>query len=168
MANVYVMSLGEVVNNWYERKVVERSFLGQFLRKMRRFYLGTFKPEYIQKAIEDTRQGECHRCGLCCELIYRCPFLGKDSQNLPYCRVYGDLRPANCKNYPFDSKDAEIDQCGYTFKPKELEKKLVKPTVKTPSLERQGQDTSGSNDSDLFDLGSKPEIEKPSASAHSN
>ncbi|MBI2712034.1 MAG: hypothetical protein HYX41_04085 [Bdellovibrio sp.] len=125
MAYVYLMSLGQAVNLWYERKVVERSFLGQFLRKLRRFYLGTFKPEYIQKAIEETRQGECHRCGLCCELIYRCPFLGKDSQNLPYCRVYGDLRPANCKNYPFDSKDAEIDQCGYSFKPKVDSKPIV-------------------------------------------
>lgn len=111
------MKWSAVVNRWYQRKVTERDFIGQLLRKMRRFYLGTFKPEYIQKAIAETREGECHRCGLCCELIYKCPFLGKDSQNLPYCRVYGDLRPANCRNYPFDQKDAEIDTCGYTFKP---------------------------------------------------
>src|SRR5688572_2801686 len=109
------MSLGSIVNTWYQRKVVERSFLGQFLRKCRRFYLGTFRPEYIEKAIAETRKGECHRCGLCCELIYKCPFLGKDSQNLSYCRIYGDLRPTNCHSYPFDVTDAEIDQCGYKF-----------------------------------------------------
>lgn len=103
---------------WFERKVIGRNFLGQFLRKMRRAYLGTFKPEYIQQAIAETREGDCHRCGSCCELIYRCPFLGRDGQNLPYCRVYGDLRPANCRNYPFDATDAEIDWCGYTFKKK--------------------------------------------------
>jgi hypothetical protein len=112
------MSLSLAVNTWYERKVIERNLFGQFLRKARRFYIGNFRKEYIQEAIAETREGECHRCGLCCELIYKCPFLGKDSQNLPYCRVYGDLRPANCRNYPFDSKDAEIDTCGYTFKPK--------------------------------------------------
>jgi hypothetical protein len=113
------MSLSGVVNKWYLRKVTEKTFVGQFLRKMRRFFLGTFRAEYIKESIEETRQGECHRCGLCCALIYKCPFLGKDSQNLPYCRVYGDLRPANCHNYPFDTVDAEIDQCGYHFKKKD-------------------------------------------------
>lgn len=100
---------------FYEVKVRERSLMGQFIRKFRRAYIGNFKPQYIQQAIKETRQGDCHRCGLCCELIYKCPFLGRDAQNLPYCRVYGDLRPANCRNYPFDSKDSEIDTCGYTF-----------------------------------------------------
>jgi hypothetical protein len=122
VANVYLMSLILNVNAWYQRKIVERSFVGQFLRKSRRFYLGTFKPEYITKAIQETRQGDCHRCGLCCELIYKCPFLGRDSQNLTYCRIYGDLRPANCRNYPFDRVDAEIDQCGYKFKPESKSK----------------------------------------------
>ena len=113
---MYLMSLGVIVNKWYQEKLIERNLFGQVLRKMRRFYLGTFRPQEVQKAIAETRTGECHRCGLCCELIYKCPFLGKDNQNLPYCRVYGDLRPANCRNYPFDIKDAEIDQCGYSFK----------------------------------------------------
>jgi len=115
VAYVYLMNFSLVVNTWYQQKVVKRSLLGQFLRKFRRVYLGSFRPEVIQKSIAETRQGECHRCGLCCELIYKCPFLGRDSQNLPYCRVYGDLRPANCRNYPFDATDSEIDQCGYRF-----------------------------------------------------
>ena len=116
MAYVESMRFNAVFKPWYQRKITERSFLGQLLRKLRRFYLGTYKPEIIQKSIAETRQGECHRCGLCCELIYKCPFLGKDQENLPYCRIYGDLRPANCKNYPFDVTDSEIDQCGYSFK----------------------------------------------------
>ena len=78
--------------------------------------LGTFRKDYIAQAIVETRQGDCHRCGQCCALIYKCPFLGKDSQNLPYCRIYGDLRPYNCRNYPFDAADAEIDACGFKFK----------------------------------------------------
>ena len=108
-------SLSQWLQKWYELKVVERSFVGQFLRKWRRFFIGNFNPSYIEKSIEASRKGDCHRCGLCCELIYKCPFLGKDSENLSYCRIYGDLRPANCRNYPFDSKDAEIDTCGYSF-----------------------------------------------------
>lgn len=106
----------EAIKRTYLRVVQERTLLGQFVRKWRRFFLGTFRQDYIQKAIAETRSGDCHRCGLCCELIYKCPFLGRDSQNLPYCRVYGDLRPANCRNYPFDKLDTEIDTCGYSFK----------------------------------------------------
>lgn len=101
---------------WYTTHLTQRTLLGQFLRKSRRAYLGTFRKDYIESAIAETRQGDCHRCGLCCQLIYKCPFLGHDAQNLPYCRVYGDLRPANCRNYPFDAADSEIDTCGYTFK----------------------------------------------------
>src|SRR4051812_25772276 len=116
MAYVYLMSLFVTVNTWYLRKITETDWIGQFLRKWRRFFLGNFRKDYIQKSIAETRQGECHRCGLCCELIYKCPFLGKDSKNLPYCRIYGELRPANCRNYPFDLADSEIKGCGYTFK----------------------------------------------------
>lgn len=104
------------LENWFYRKVTERTFLGQVLRKCRRFYIGTFNPEYIDESVKANRVGDCNRCGSCCELIYRCPFLGRDAQNLPYCRVYGDLRPANCRNYPFDEMDAEIDHCGFSFK----------------------------------------------------
>ena len=104
------------VRGWYESKVDQRNLLGQFLRKTRRSYYGTFRKEELKRKIAETRQGECHRCGACCELLWKCPFVGRDSQNLPYCRVYGDLRPANCHNYPFDARDSEIDQCGYTFK----------------------------------------------------
>src|SRR5437870_5671384 len=86
---------------WYSRKVVEKSFLGQCIRKLRRAYFGAFRKDYVRESIAANRQGECHRCGACCELVYKCPFLGRDSQNLPYCRVYGDLRPGNCFNYPF-------------------------------------------------------------------
>ncbi len=101
---------------WYDRKKTERDFVGQALRKIRRFYLGSFHKEYLEESIKETRQGDCHRCGLCCQLVYKCPFLGRDGQNLPYCRIYGDLRPANCRNYPFDSTDDEVDTCGYSFK----------------------------------------------------
>ncbi len=104
------------LRSWYSKTVVKRNLLGQFLRKGRRFIIGTFYPEYIDKAIAATRTGDCHRCGLCCELIYKCAFLGRDSQNLPYCRIYGDLRPANCRNYPFDAIDSEVDTCGFKFK----------------------------------------------------
>jgi len=114
------MKLRDVLMNrligWYGRKVARPGLLGQVLRKVRRFWLGTFKPEYVLRSIIENRTGDCHRCGACCELVYRCPFLGRDAHDLPYCRVYGDLRPANCRNYPFDAIDSEVAQCGFRFK----------------------------------------------------
>lgn len=104
-----------ILRQWFENRIQDRSFLGGLLRKSRRFYLGTFKSGYVAQSIQANRKGECHRCGLCCELVYKCPFLGRDSQNLSYCRIYGDLRPANCRNYPFDKTDSEVDQCGFRF-----------------------------------------------------
>ena len=107
------------VNSWYRVKIAEKSKFGEFLRKARRFYYGIFRTKYIEQSIKANREGDCHRCGLCCEFVYKCPFLGRDGQNLPYCRIYGDLRPTNCRTYPFDATDSEVPGCGYTFKTKE-------------------------------------------------
>ena len=92
------------------------TWTSEFLRKARRAWFSIFHRDYIKKASKVTREGECHRCGACCKLVYACPFLGHDAQNLPYCRIYGDLRPGACKNYPFDRVDSEIEQCGFKFK----------------------------------------------------
>ena len=103
-------------NTTLARLLARRDKLGQVARRIRRLYYGVFRVDEIHKRIKETRTGECHRCGLCCELIYKCPFLGRDADKLPYCRIYGDLRPANCHNYPFDKIDSEVDQCGFKFK----------------------------------------------------
>jgi hypothetical protein len=70
----FKMSWIKSARRWFDRRVTDRNLLGQILRKMRRFYLGTFNPGYIQKSIAENREGECHRCGLCCELIYNAHF----------------------------------------------------------------------------------------------
>ena len=49
------------VRDWYERHVDRRNYLGQVLRKARRFYLGTFHPEYVKQSVAANREGECHR-----------------------------------------------------------------------------------------------------------
>jgi hypothetical protein len=107
-----MIKLDTILNNL----LTGRGKLSQIVRRIRRFYYGVFKKDYIQKNIAENRQGECHRCGACCKLIYQCPFLGEDIDQLPYCRIYGDLRPANCHNYPFDRIDSEIEMCGFKFK----------------------------------------------------
>lgn len=138
VANWILMVLAKAIN-FYSRKVLEKSFFGQFLRKTRRTFLSYFKPDYITKSIAENRKGDCHRCGACCELVLKCPFLGKDAQNLPYCRVYGELRPNNCRNYPIDAVDSEIDQCGYTFaKPAALLPGIIATTASTVASRASG------------------------------
>ena len=88
----------------------------RMLRKARRSYFSNFYPAYVQASIEANREGDCTRCGACCKLVYRCPFLGEDAAKLPYCRIYGELRPASCKSFPFDKVDSEIEECGFKFK----------------------------------------------------
>jgi len=100
----------------YKTLVTRPTRLGQAIRKIRRFYYGAFKSELIKELVQKTREGECNRCGACCRLLVSCPFLGRDSLKLPYCRIYGQLRPANCHVYPFDAIDAEIPGCSYSFK----------------------------------------------------
>jgi hypothetical protein len=97
--------------------LMRKTLFSQFLRKVRRMYFNWVYPDYIEESIKNNRQGECNRCGACCELIYKCAFLGKDDDNLAFCRIYGELRPGACRTYPFDIVDHEIaEPCSYTVK----------------------------------------------------
>lgn len=99
-----------------EKTLMLNTWWAKVLRKVRRSYISTFHAEYVRQSIEATREGDCTRCGACCKLVYRCPFLGEDSTNQPFCRIYGELRPASCKTFPFDRIDSEVEECGFVFK----------------------------------------------------
>ena len=64
--------------------------------------------------IEDNRRGECNRCGACCSLPNRCPFLDFDDQNLAICKIY-HFRPLNCRKYPRSADEQICPDCGYYF-----------------------------------------------------
>ncbi len=94
---------------------------GQCVGKLRRFALHAVNEEYVAKMAR-YRLGECLRCGLCCKLLFECPFL----QNLPdgtgRCRIHG-RKPDNCAFFPIDERDLrERDSlgaktpCGYRFR----------------------------------------------------
>jgi hypothetical protein len=46
----------------------------QGVGKLRRFALTTVQEEYVED-MRRRRLGECLRCGLCCRLVFECPFL---------------------------------------------------------------------------------------------
>ena len=83
--------------------------------KLRRFWLVHFRKGYVQRQIS-VRQGDCHQCGTCCNLLFTCPMLTKQGR----CLVYGTCRPQACKVFPIDQRDIdEVKlcgvQCGYRF-----------------------------------------------------
>lgn len=66
-------------------------------------------------ALLASRQGECNRCGECCKILFRCPFLGTDTEGQYTCRIY-DKRFAQCRMFPLHAADLrEVAQCSYSF-----------------------------------------------------
>ena len=79
------------------------------------------------------RHGECNRCGACCKILFKCPFLGTDAEGQYTCRIY-DKRFAQCRMYPLHAADLlELEQqCSYTF---ETEPALPESALPEPALD---------------------------------
>ena len=62
------------------------------------------------------RQGECTRCGACCKILFRCPFLGTDAEGQYTCTIY-EKRFAQCRLFPLHARDLLDleEECSYTF-----------------------------------------------------
>jgi len=84
---------------------------------------------FVQSSVlrEDTepllarRHGECNRCGACCKILFRCPFLGTDAEGQYTCRIYA-MRFSQCRLFPLRAKDlVELgEECGFTFESEPL------------------------------------------------
>jgi len=84
----------------------------------RRLRLQVFRPAYVRAQLA-ARQGECQRCGACCQMAWRCTFLHQPDGK-PACAFYKYYRYPNCVNFPIDDRDiADRDlvspdrTCGY-------------------------------------------------------
>ena len=85
---------------------------------LRRLYLHAFRPGYV-RARHRERQGECQRCGACCQMAWECTFFHQPDGK-PACKFYSRYRYPNCVNFPIDARDlADRDlvspdrPCGY-------------------------------------------------------
>ena len=91
----------------------------QAVGKVRRFFRASV---YTRKNEEllSLRRGECTRCGACCKILIRCPFLVEHPEKGPgemySCSIYGS-RFNQCRLYPIVPRDLlEVEEeCGYTF-----------------------------------------------------
>jgi Fe-S-cluster containining protein len=86
----------------------------QLRGKLRRFLQANLVQQDAD-ALLSQRRGECNRCGACCKILFRCPFLGTDAQGQYTCRIY-DYRFSQCRLFPLHARDlVEVKECSYTF-----------------------------------------------------
>ncbi len=99
----------------------------QLKGKTRRFVQSTLRRRDAAPLLAK-RHGECNRCGACCKILFRCPFLGTDAEGQYTCRIY-EKRFAQCRLYPLHARDLlELEgQCTYTFEPEPSPDRAVRP-----------------------------------------
>ncbi|MDR0867476.1 MAG: hypothetical protein LBP75_03245 [Planctomycetota bacterium] len=90
--------------------------------KLRRFLLA-YRKHYLPRQLA-RRQGECRRCGACCRLLFKCPFLQIQADGATHCRIHR-RKPGNCQIFPINEKDlrdrdlyAPESKCGFYFENK--------------------------------------------------
>jgi Fe-S-cluster containining protein len=92
----------------------------QLRGKTRRFVQSTVLREDTDPLIAK-REGDCNRCGACCKILFRCPFLGTDDEGQYTCRIY-KMRFSQCRLFPLRAADLrEVQEdCSYTFEAESL------------------------------------------------
>ena len=92
--------------------------------KLRRFVSANFRKDEVIASLA-LRRGECNRCGACCEILFKCPFLKKHKDGTTTCGIYED-RPNVCRLFPIDKRDLQEvrGSCSFYFieRPVKLEK----------------------------------------------
>jgi hypothetical protein len=83
--------------------------------KLRRFVSANFRKQEVIESLA-LREGECNRCGACCEILFKCPFLKKHVDGTTTCGIYED-RPNQCRLFPITRRDLEEVRgtCSYSF-----------------------------------------------------
>jgi hypothetical protein len=83
--------------------------------KIRRFVNSTFRKREVRTRLAQ-RRGDCNRCGACCEILFKCPFLKKHDDGSSTCGVY-ENRPEQCRLYPIEPRDLKEvrGSCSFYF-----------------------------------------------------
>ena len=102
--------------------------------KVRRFLSVRFRKSYVAEQAT-LLMGECNRCGNCCEILFKCPFLVKQDDGFSVCSIY-ENRPLQCNAFPIDEKclaDVEFE-CTFSFRKNPLlEPDRAKPLLQIDS-----------------------------------
>jgi hypothetical protein len=97
-----------VVKEDLEKTIECISSQNTWLSKIKRNIAAFFLP------VDESREGKCRNCGVCCKLPAECPFL-RYKRNQSYCAVYS-IRPLTCRKYPrTEQEHLTKNICGYYF-----------------------------------------------------
>lgn len=72
----------------------------------RRWVLSHILPDKILYRWQPYKRGECNRCGLCCKIVFTCPFYHA-GETTSACAIYTSPKhsPTPCVTFPFDPID---------------------------------------------------------------
>ncbi|MCE2438255.1 MAG: hypothetical protein J4F39_02395 [Candidatus Latescibacteria bacterium] len=99
----------------YRTYTILRFRARQAAGKVRRLFLVHFRKSYVAEQAT-LLEGECNRCGNCCEILFKCPFLVKQDDGFSVCSIY-ENRPLQCNAFPIDERclaDVKFD-CTFSF-----------------------------------------------------
>ncbi len=96
----------------YQQKALTavRKILGLFYTThsygaVRRWVLSTFLPDRILYRWKPYQRGGCNRCGLCCKIVFRCPFF-VETEHITACMIYSTKHAVPpCVTFPIDPID---------------------------------------------------------------
>ncbi len=81
--------------------------------KVKRFLVVHFRVGHVRQSL-GARAGACDQCGLCCKIVFDCPFLARKEDHT-VCRIY-KFRPLQCRAFPFNETDLkDVDRCSFRF-----------------------------------------------------
>lgn len=78
----------------------------------RRWVLSNVLPDKILYRWKPYQRGGCNRCGLCCKIVFKCPFF-HEAENTTACMIYTSEKyaPSACVTFPIDPIDlAEVQR----------------------------------------------------------
>ena len=94
------------------RKVVGFLYTKHSYGATRRYLLSILLPDKILYRWKPYQRGGCNRCGLCCKIVFKCPFYF-ESDTSTACMIYTSKRhaPPPCVVFPIDPVDlAEVQR----------------------------------------------------------
>lgn len=115
---VYLLLIGPLIVLWKPWKIRERFYALKL--KIHDAFGTYFQPKEVTRTLA-ARRGDCNRCGACCRILYRCPYLKDTPDGNTTCSIY-DGRPDQCATFPHDAHSLQLltqmgVSCSYSFQP---------------------------------------------------
>jgi hypothetical protein len=101
---------------WQMTRAVARKFIRAPLSvhpwaALRRTLLASFLPDNLIMRYKGYQRGECNRCGLCCKILFQCPFFIDEGAYNTRCAIYTTSHvPSACLKFPLDPMDLQLLQ----------------------------------------------------------